>query len=443
MLKIKLNTLMYGMVVFAIMGGCSTAPKVQEFSDSANSAEEVQRLAADMETARERQVDVLSPNAYREADKALKSARSDQSNGEDTKDILHEVAIGRAQLKRANQFAELSRTNLRGAVEARKAAIQAGAPRYFAAEFNEADDHLRAVTSEIEDNDLEGVAQNRGKLQAEYMDVELKAIKQSNLGVAHATIALALKEGAQQNAQQTLAIAERKVRDTDAFIVANRHETAAIKRRAEDATSEADHLLKITRASKAGNNLTSEQAALRYEIEQNKTQAGQEQLTAERQTAKGLAVKSAGMKSDIAFNRSFDAARSEFTPEEAEVYRQGNQLVIRLRALKFPVNQSVLQGSNFPLLAKVTRVVKSFDNPTVVIEGHTDSDGGRALNKRLSTERADAVAAYLTSSGAIDSAHITTVGYGFERPLASNKTFEGKAQNRRVDIVISPGVMAE
>jgi outer membrane protein OmpA-like peptidoglycan-associated protein len=118
-------------------------------------------------------------------------------------------------------------------------------------------------------------------------------------------------------------------------------------------------------------------------------------------------------------------------------------LVIRLRALEFPVNQSVLRGSNFPLLAKVAKVIEGFESPTVVVEGHTDSDGGKVLNQRLSTERAKAVEAYLVSSEAIDPGGISAVGYGFDRPLASNKTAKGKAQNRRVDIIISPQMLAE
>ncbi|CAM6002064.1 unnamed protein product [Sphagnum balticum] len=404
-------------------------------------ADEVARFATDMRTAADRQVDVLSPSAYHQADEALKSAQSDEQKGKDRKEILHEVAKGRAQLNRANQSAELSRTNMDDVVTARQAAMAAGAPKAFAEDFKKADEHLISLTSEIEDNNLSNVAENRGKLQKEYLDVELKAIKQTNLGAAQATVAIAVKEGAKEYAQQSLAIAEKNINDTEAFIVANRHDTVAVKSRSDEAIAAANHLLKITRAAKSGKNISPEQVALSLEKEQNRTQQERNELTAERQNAKELAIETGDLKSEQAFNRSFEAARSEFTSNEAEVYRQGNRLVIRLRALEFPVNQAVLRGENFPLLAKVAKVVKGFENPTVVIEGHTDSDGGKALNKKLSSERARAISDYLVSSQAIGAGRISAVGYGFERPLSSNKSAKGRAENRRVDVVITPQVM--
>ncbi len=389
-----------------------------------------------MKAAEERQFDVLSPYAYRQADNALKSAVTAQKNGKDTKKTLHEIAVGRAQLKNANQFAELSRVNLEAVVSARQASLAAGAPSAFPDEFKKADDHLRSITSEIENNDLSDVTANREKLQKEYLDLELKAITLASLGTVRSTIALAVKEGANEFANQSLAIAQKNADDTEAYIVANRHQTHAIALRSDAATSSANHLLKITRASKAGKNVSSEQAALRLESEQFKTQS-------ERNTANELAAETGDLKNDQAFNQKFQAAQAEFTKEEAEVYRQGNRLVIRLRALEFPNNQSVLRGSNFPLLAKVAKVVEGFKGSSVVIEGHTDSVGGKALNARLSTERAQAVSDYLVSTKAIDRDNVTVTGYGFEKPLASNKSVKGRSQNRRVDIIISPRTLSE
>jgi len=430
-------TLLFG------IGACSSTPKLQEFATTASPVEELQRFTQDMTAARDAQADVLAPVAFKNADKSLASATLHQKNGKDAEVVLHEIAVGRAYLDHANKSAAISRTNLEAVVTARLDAIKAGAPALFAKEFNNADDHLRSVTSEIEDNDLGEIADNRVKLQKEYLDVELKAIKHTNLGPSLATIAAAVKEGAKEYAKQSLAIAERNVTDTDAFIVANRHSTEAVKARADATTRAANHLLKITRASKAGKNVSSEQAALALESEQLRTQATGEQLSAERTTAKELALEAGDLKSADKFNRSFEAARKEFSAEEAEVYRQANKLVLRLKSLEFPANQSVLRGGNFPLLAKVAKEIKGFENSTVVIEGHTDSDGGKEANIKLSAERAQAISDYLVSNGAIAPGKITVMGYGYERPLASNKTAKGKAQNRRVDVVISPQVVTE
>jgi flagellar motor protein MotB len=67
------------------------------------------------------------------------------------------------------------------------------------------------------------------------------------------------------------------------------------------------------------------------------------------------------------------------------------------------------------------------------VSGHTSSVGGAALNKKLSKQRADAVAKILADSG-IPASRITTVGVGPDKPLADNKTKEGQAKNRRVEI---------
>ena len=430
---------MFAISLLAGITSCSSAPKIQEFADTANSADELASFSKDMETANARQVNVLAPNAYERAQKSLKYAVSSRDKGKDSKVVLHQIAEGRAHLDRANQFAEISRTNMEGVVNARQAALTAGADKSFADDFNDADDNLKDVTSDIEDNDLREVASNRAKLQEEYLNVELKAIELTNLGPARATIALAVKEGAKEHAKQSFAIAEKSVNDTQAYIVAHRHEDDEVRSRAQASTAAADHLLKITRASKAGKSISSEQAALLLESEQLKTEAGQVKLAQQQQVVKNLAAETGDLRSQQAFNKSFEAARAQFTGKEAEVYRKGNQLVIRLRTMEFPVNQSVLRESNFPLLAKVVKVVKGFEGPTkVVIEGHTDSDGGQELNKKLSTERSNAISSYLVANEAIDQANISAVGYGFEHPLASNKTAKGKAQNRRVDVIITP-----
>lgn len=438
MLKKKMKNKLTTLTLAFGIAACSSGPKIQEFPDTANAAEELQKLSSDMQSALAAQTNVLAPTAYGEAEEALDAAREAQKDGKNSKKVLHNVARGRAQLDRANRFSETSRSNLEEVAAARQAAMLVEANKLFREDFNEADEDLRSMSSEIEDNNLENVAKNREKLQKGYLDVELKAIKFQNLGAARSTISLAIKEGAKEFAQQSLAIAEKAADNAEAFIVANRHQNDALKERSKIATLAADHLLKITRASKAGKNTTPEQAALILEKQKMETEDSQAALGDARDSAKDIALKTSDLRADQSFNNSFKVARAEFTDREAEVYRKGDKLVIRLRSLQFPVNTSVIKGSNFPLLAKVSKVVKGFDNPTVVVEGYTDSMGGKALNKKLSTARSEAISTYLVANDAIAQGSITSIGHGSERPLASNKTQQGRAQNRRVDIVISP-----
>lgn len=73
----------------------------------------------------------------------------------------------------------------------------------------------------------------------------------------------------------------------------------------------------------------------------------------------------------------------------------------------------------------------------VEIEGHTDAEGADGFNMQLSRERAEQVRSYLIQRG-VDASRITAVGYGETRPIADNDTVEGRANNRRVEIVLKP-----
>ena len=94
--------------------------------------------------------------------------------------------------------------------------------------------------------------------------------------------------------------------------------------------------------------------------------------------------------------------------------------------------------NNYELLSKVQRSIRNFQEPDVVIEGHTDSTGSEEVNDHLSQKRAEAVRDYLVANRTLPTEKILAVGYGSGRPLASNKTEEGRAINRRIDVVITP-----
>jgi len=158
-----------------------------------------------------------------------------------------------------------------------------------------------------------------------------------------------------------------------------------------------------------------------------------ERLAKEEQTAK------AHLAAERRIQALFTEVRNLFGATEAEVYKQGNYLVIRLRAINFPVGKAIIMPSNYVLLSRVQEAIRAFKKPEVVIEGHTDSTGSDAMNQKLSQKRAEAVREYLIANGTVPSDQIIAVGYGSTRPLASNATAEGRAINRRIDVLITPG----
>jgi len=134
----------------------------------------------------------------------------------------------------------------------------------------------------------------------------------------------------------------------------------------------------------------------------------------------------------------FIEVQNIFSTDEAEVYKQGNRLIIRLRAIQFPVGQAIIMPDNYALLSMVQRSIRTFGGPDVVIEGHTDSTGSDDVNENLSQQRAESVRQYLIANKTLSYDKIVAVGYGSKRPLVSNSTPEGRAVNWRIDVIISP-----
>src|SRR5690606_5789661 len=98
---------------------------------------------------------------------------------------------------------------------------------------------------------------------------------------------------------------------------------------------------------------------------------------------------------------------------------------------------SALQSQFYPVLGDVAATLREY-NPTIVeVACHTDSKGTDAYNQELSVRRADSVRNYLMSKGLMRDRFIIT-GAGESRPIASNDTEAGRAQNRRVEITLVP-----
>ncbi len=102
----------------------------------------------------------------------------------------------------------------------------------------------------------------------------------------------------------------------------------------------------------------------------------------------------------------------------------------------FDFDRSNIRQSDAAELKKGIDFVKEYPGSRVRVEGYTDSVGTDRYNQKLSERRAEAVKNYLVQKGAVDASKITSAGYGEMRPVASNETEQGRAENRRVEILI-------
>jgi outer membrane protein OmpA-like peptidoglycan-associated protein len=101
----------------------------------------------------------------------------------------------------------------------------------------------------------------------------------------------------------------------------------------------------------------------------------------------------------------------------------------------FASGQSSLLANARPKLDEVAQALEKSEADTFVVEGHTDSRGSESTNQELSYRRAQTVRDYLVERG-VPSEKIRAVGHGKARPVADNGTADGRANNRRVEIVI-------
>jgi outer membrane protein OmpA-like peptidoglycan-associated protein len=130
--------------------------------------------------------------------------------------------------------------------------------------------------------------------------------------------------------------------------------------------------------------------------------------------------------------------RAQLQNTGVSVTRVGDEIILNMPGnITFATGSADLNASFFSVLDSVALVLKEFDKTIIDVAGHTDSVGSDQTNQALSERRANTVAQYLRSKGVSDQ-RIMAVGYGESRPIASNDTPEGRQQNRRVELTLSP-----
>lgn len=120
------------------------------------------------------------------------------------------------------------------------------------------------------------------------------------------------------------------------------------------------------------------------------------------------------------------------------VMKDGRTLIVMLpEAITFATGSVAVRSGLVSSIAAVSRNLQAHPNSTVLVEGHTDNVGSYAFNQDLSERRALAVAQILIGNGT-PSQRVSAIGRAYSAPVATNSTAEGRAQNRRVAIIITP-----
>ena len=140
----------------------------------------------------------------------------------------------------------------------------------------------------------------------------------------------------------------------------------------------------------------------------------------------------AGGKLNVLQEEAFQQTITKVTADEIakDLTEKGKSIVY----INFDVDQSSIKADGKEVVNQITEALQRDNTVKISIEGHTDNTGDAAHNKKLSTERANAVMNSLIANG-IDKSRLTAKGFGAENPLVANDSEENKAKNRRVELV--------
>lgn len=461
----------------ALLVGCSSERHVRDVvvhpSPSDNPSEQISALEKDMSDAREKRVNLLSPEWFASSETSLNRAKELRTEGGDFTEMFRELAEGRAQLQRANETAKASSNLLTEVMKAREdaqiareKAVRAGATNLedLNESYAEAEENFINLAKSAEDNKIATVDKNKIDVENEFKSIEVEATKKQFLDPARRVLAEAEKRGADHYAPKTLSYAQEVMKSAEKFIASSPKNEDEIAVKGKEVQFDAQRALNMTVQAKELAQRKPEETLLWYEQsfstlgngvglpdmrnvrleEQVATLSEALQRNRSQQTEVGKT--NAALEKDLktaeritANDAKFGEITKSFNESEAEVLRQGDKLIIRLKGIQFPGGEARLGPQNYELLGKVQSVIAVFPEAKVIVEGHTDSTGSPQINARISKARAEVVKQYLLSSGNIGRDKIEAVGMGFDRPVASNKTKEGRALNRRIDVVIEAG----
>ncbi len=438
------------------------------------------------------QGDLLAPTTYKTALEKYTQALRSVKEGKKISDIESKLNEIQTMLDKCLKVARFGQIAFKTTLKAREDALAANAPEHAKELYESAEADFLQATKRLERNDIKGAKKRIPAIEALYRKAELSAIKVSIIGNVRNLMRQAKDAKANEVTPITFANAMRLLNESEAILNSNRRSQAGARERAEQAEIEAKHAIFLTRQikrlkknqsewenfildrevlieaiaeelgfkayfnegmdkplkgiRKIARTLQGEKRDLVQEVQQKNAEIKRlnETLQQYREKEAGLQAELQEKQYKLEVKRRHEelihSVENMFTSGEAVVLRKGDELIIRLIGLSFPSGKSTIKPEFFSLLATVQRALRKLPNASITIEGHTDALGDARYNENLSYERASAVKEYLLANMGLDESRITAVGYGEKRPIASNESKVGRAQNRRIDIVVSPGL---
>jgi len=437
---------------------------------------------------------LLAPRSYQRGMKEYGDAELALERGRNIEFVRSNAAEATRYFKTATTAAELAATALAQVMKSRQDAANARAPELSAEIWAEAQREFADAIRLLERGDLKGSKRRDIEATSLYRDAELVAIKAQYLTETRQLLADAERARVGRYAPITLGKAKQLLADAERELSENRYDTDLPRSLARQANYEAKHAIYLSEVVRKvrDRDLTAEQLVLQWEkplrdvsgaadivpdmedgpdrlaaelvahivqlsndnqaLGQEKTENEtrladmEEELAALDERLGGATAERAALvqrlEAQARVKQQFEQVEKMFAPSEARVFREGNNIILRLDGLTFDSGKSEIKPQSFDLLGKVEKAIDVFPRSELIIEGHTDSFGGDEVNQKLSQQRAESVQQYMINAMRIPTYRLIATGYGETRPVASNETESGRKRNRRIDIVIRPNIEA-
>ena len=440
---------------------------------------------------------LLAPRSYERGTKAYATAEANLSHGRNVQFLRDKIAEAVSHFSAAKKSSELAKTVLSQVLKSRQDAFNARANELSKAIWDKANRNFASAIRYLERGDLKSAKRKDIAATNLYRNAELNAIKAQYLSETRRMLEDANKQKVGRYAPFTLNKAKQLLADAERALEKNRYDTDYPRSLAKQANYEAKHAFYLadvvlsvrykdlsveslilqweeplqhiagavdvvptmsngheqlrTELVTYIENTLNELQSLKNELQNLKQDVNASNLriadmeeeirTLDKQLGGATAERSAlvqRLEAQARVTAQFEQIEIMFTKNEARVFREGNNIILRLVGLNFDSGQSTIKQGNFKLLKKVEKAIDIFPRSELMIEGHTDSHGDDELNQKLSQDRAESLQKYMINTMRIRSYRVIATGYGETNPVANNETAVGRAKNRRIDIVIKP-----
>lgn len=441
-----------------------------------------------MAAAQSANAQLLSPQLLADGMEAYAAAESDLERGRDLDRIRRQLATATTAFNGAAENSAIANITLASLINTRDNAIKAEAQRFAPELWADAEDLFDSTARHLEIGDIQGARTRADEAEMQFHDAELTAIKAQYLSQTRALLAQAEQLRVPRYAPETFNKARILLLQAEEEFNNNRYDTEPPLRLAHQANYEARHAIYLAERIRLlrDQSWTEEQLILSYEepiiqiavaadrvaqldrgpdpVTEGLINYIEDMRQREIQLDHGLEeshLRVIGLEEEIRYldeqlggisqehvalvqrleaeariREQFAQIENVFSRNEALVYRESNNIIMRLVGLTFESSQANIDPEYQALLIKVRDAAEVFPRSQVIVEGHTDSYGSDRANMALSRARAESVSQYLSTELNIASFRISAVGYGETRPIANNETLQGRMRNRRIDILI-------